>query len=71
VYKVLKTIGDIAKPGDYAEKGFFKDEDRLLSLEAIEAVDAKEKLDHDAVILKAEKPQKEIATDQKSEVKKA
>jgi hypothetical protein len=71
MYKVNVTIGDIAKPGEYAEKGFFKDEARLLEIKAIEAVPAKEKIDDDAVILKAEKPQKEIVTDPKSEVKKA
>jgi hypothetical protein len=54
MYKVLKTIGDVAKPGNYAEKGFFKDEDRLVGLEAIEPVGSKEKLADDAIILKAE-----------------
>jgi hypothetical protein len=55
MYKVNMTIGDIAKPGDYAEKGFFKDEARLLEIKAIEAVPAKEKIDDDAVVLKADK----------------
>jgi hypothetical protein len=55
MFKVNVSIGSIAKPGDYAEKGFFKDEARLLEINAIEAVPAKEKIDDDAVVLKADK----------------
>lgn len=61
MYKVNVTIGDIAKPGEYAERGFFKDEERLLNTGAIEALAKGEKVPDDAVVLAASKePAKEV-----------
>lgn len=67
MYKVNVTIGDIAKPGEYAERGFFKDQERLFNTGAITALEKGEKVPESAVVLKAADATKEPA----KEVKKA
>jgi hypothetical protein len=60
MYKVTMTIGAVAKPGDYVEAGYLKDEGRLLNIGAIVGLEKGEKVPEDAVVLKAEKPEKEV-----------
>jgi hypothetical protein len=71
MYKVTMTIGEVAKPGDYVEAGYLKDEQRLFNIGAIVGLEKGEKVPEDAVVLKAEKPPKDPPKDPEKEVKKA